>query len=71
MGQGDYMPTGGHQRKHDPVHAKQIKEGGIRAQLIHKTSVAKHQEEDIPQAEDELMKELETIDTQHLDQAKK
>ena len=71
MGEGDHMPSGGGKRKYDPVHAKKIKEGGIRAQQIHKDSVAKHQAEDVPKAEENLLAELEEIENPNLDQVKK
>ena len=55
------MPIGGHTRKADPAHAAKIKEGGERARKIAKDSHAQHQAEDVPQAEEELLKDLEQI----------
>ena len=68
---GDHMPIGGHKRKYDPVHAKKIKEGGKLADKIHKESTAKHKAEDVPQAEEELLKNLEDINNTHIHEAKK
>lgn len=61
MGQGDHMPIGGHQRKYDRALAKKIKEGGRKAKQIHEESMAKHQAEDVPQAEAELLKDLDSL----------
>jgi hypothetical protein len=58
---GDHLPISGHKRKYDPAHAKKIKEGGKRAQKIHKETTEKHQKEDVPKAEEELQKDLESI----------
>jgi len=66
MGQGDYMPIGGYKRKYDPVYAKKIKEGGIRAQKIYKETVAKHLAEDVPQAEKDLLSDLEKIENENI-----
>lgn len=71
MGQGDFIPIGGHRRKYDPAMAKKIKEGGKMAQKIRQESVAKHKAEEIPLAEEELMKELETLENDPLKKAKK
>jgi len=62
MGAGDYMPSGGHKRKYDPKHAAAIKKGGKKAQKIHKESHAKHQAIEVPQAEEELLAELEELE---------
>ena len=61
MGQGDFIPTGGHRRKYDPKHAQKIKEGGKRADIIHKKAMEEHKKVDVPAAEDELLKDLEDI----------
>lgn len=61
MGGGDYIPTGGHRRKHDPKYAKKIKEGGKRAQEIRKIATKHHKTEEVPKAEDELMKDLSEL----------
>ena len=55
------MPRGGHRRRYDPKHAKKIKEGGKLADKIRKQSNRHHKEEEIPQAEEELLKDLENI----------
>ena len=62
MGAGDYMPTGGHKRKHDPKHAKKIKEGGKRADAIRKMTDEHHNAEEVPKAEEELLKDLEGLE---------
>jgi hypothetical protein len=61
MGQGDFMPTGGHYRKADPKQIQKILEGGIKAQVIRKKADEHHKAEEIPVAEDELMKDLKNI----------
>lgn len=63
MGEGDYLPTGGHRRRYDPAHAAAIKKGGKIAQQIAKKTRAEHQENEVPQAEDELIKALEELET--------
>jgi hypothetical protein len=68
---GDLMPIGGHKRKYDPAYAKKIKEGGKLAKKIHEETVAKHKEEDIPQAEENLLADLEQIENPKIEQAKK
>ena len=59
MGEGDYMPTGGHKRKYDPKHAQAIKEGGEKAQKIARETEAQHLQEDVPKAEENLLQDLE------------
>lgn len=61
MGQGDHMPIGGHRRKYDPKHAQKIKEGGKKAEKIRKKSNHHHKEVEVPQAEEELLKDLEQL----------
>ena len=61
MGEGDFMPSGGHSRKRDPKHEQQIKEGGKLADKIHKKAIAYHKAHDIPAAEEQLEKDLENI----------
>ncbi|MBU0727103.1 hypothetical protein KKA95_00280 [Patescibacteria group bacterium] len=61
MGQGDYMPTGGHRRRYDPKQAQKIKEGGKRAEKIRQKSTQHHKEVEVPQAEEELLKDLENL----------
>jgi len=68
---GDMMPGGGHRRKADPKHAKKIKEGGKIAQKIARESQAKHQKEDVPMAEEKLLEDLEDLENNHLESAKK
>ncbi|MDH5597457.1 MAG: hypothetical protein OEY44_05085 [Candidatus Peregrinibacteria bacterium] len=68
---GDLMPIGGHKKKYDPKHAQKIKEGGKRAEEIRKKTVEAHQQEEVPIAEDNLLKELEEVQTDHLEKAKK
>ncbi len=55
------MPIGGHKRKIDPKKIKKIKEGGKKADQIHKKTAAHHEEHEVPAAEDQLLKDLETI----------
>ncbi len=62
MGEGDFTPAGGHRRRYDPYHAAAIKKGGQKAQKIAKDTRAHHQAVEIPQAEEELMKELEELE---------
>lgn len=62
MGQGDYMPAGGHRRKPiDPKRIKEIQEGGKKAGVIRKKADIQHHEHDVPKAEEELLKELKDI----------
>jgi len=61
MGAGDYMPTGRHKRKYDPKYAKKIKEGGKRAKEIRKIASKHHKIEEVPKAEEELLKDLENL----------
>ena len=68
---GDFMPIGGHKRKYDPAYAKKIKEGGKLAKKIHDESIARHQEEDIPIAEENLLNDLEQIDNPNIEKAQK
>ena len=63
MGEGDYIPTGGHGRRYDPAHAAAIKKGGKIAQQIAKKTRAEHQEKEVPQAEEELIKALKELET--------
>ena len=68
---GDLMPIGGHKRKYDPAYAKKIKEGGKLAKQIHDESIAKHKEEDVPKAEENLLADLEKIDNPNIEKAQK
>lgn len=68
---GDHMPSGGHHRKADPKHAKKIKEGGEIARKIARETIAKHQQEEVPMAEEKLLQELESIENNHLKSATK
>ena len=61
MGQGDFMPIGGHRKKYDPKHAQKIKEGGKKADAIRQKAMEEHKSVDVPAAEDELLKDLENI----------
>ncbi len=61
MGEGDFMPSGGHHRKADPARVKQIQEGGKKADAIHQKTEAHHKAEEEPIAESELLKDLENI----------
>jgi len=65
------MPVGGHRRKADPAYAKKIREGGIRAQKIAVETHALHEQEDVPLAEEELLKALEGLNNHHLKNTKK
>jgi hypothetical protein len=68
---GDLMPMSGHRRKADPKHAQKIKEGGKKAQKIAKETTAKHQAEEVPKAEEELLKDLEQVENNKLTKAEK
>ena len=61
MGEGDLMPIGGHRRKTDPKKIQKIKEGGKKADEIHKKTEAHHEKHEVPAAEEELLKNLEQI----------
>ena len=61
MGEGDFMPSGGHKKKYDPKHAKKIKEGGKIADKIHKKTEAHHAAEEVPAAEDQLLQDLDQM----------
>ena len=61
MGEGDLMPVGGHRRKADPKKIQKIKEGGKKADKIHKKTEAHHEKHEVPKAENELMKDLEQL----------
>ena len=61
MGEGDHMPAGGHRRKIDPKKIQKIKEGGKKAEAIRQKADAHHKAEEIPQAEEELLKDLEQV----------
>lgn len=71
MGEGDYMPVGGHRRKADPAHAQAIKKGGEEAERIRKRTIAEHQQKEVPQAENELLKDLKEVENNHLKKATK
>lgn len=62
MGEGDFTPVGGHRRRYDPTRAAAIKQGGKKAQQIAKATGTHHQVIEVPQAEEELMKELEELE---------
>jgi len=68
---GDLMPIGGHKRKYDPKHAQKIKEGGKKAEEIRQASIAQHKAEEVPVAEENLLKDLEDIQNNQLEKAKK
>lgn len=59
---GDFMPIGGHRRKHDPKHAQKIKEGGKKADLIRKQTNHHHKTVEEPAAEEKLLKDLEGLE---------
>lgn len=61
MGEGDHMPGGGHRKRIDPKKIQKIKEGGKKAEAIREKANAQHKAEEIPKAEEELMKDLEQI----------
>lgn len=61
MGQGDFIPIGGHRRTIDPKRIKELQEGGKKADKIHKEAEAHHKEHDVPKAEEELLKDLGNI----------
>ena len=55
------MPTGGHRRKIDPKKIEKIKEGGKKADKIHKKTEAHHHEQEVPAAEEKLLKDLKDL----------
>lgn len=61
MGEGDHMPIGGHRRKIDPKKVAEIKKGGKKADAIRKKADAHHKAEEVPKAEEDLLKDLEQI----------
>ncbi|MBN2087006.1 hypothetical protein JW758_01530 [Candidatus Peregrinibacteria bacterium] len=61
MGEGDFMPIGGHRRKYDPAYAKKIKEGGKKAEKIREKATRHHKTIDVPKAEEDLLKDLEEL----------
>lgn len=63
---GELMPQGGHHKKADPAYAQKLREGGKKAQQIARDTHAQHQKEDIPQAEEQLLKDLATIEDSRL-----
>lgn len=62
---GEITPMGGHRKKADPAYAKKIKEGGKKAQAIAKETHAIHQQQEVPQAEEELLKDLANFENNH------
>ena len=61
MGQGDLMPIGGHYRKPDPKRIKKILEGGKKAEAIRQKAEEHHKAEEVPTAEEELVKDLKNL----------
>ena len=62
MGEGDHMPSGGgHRRQIDPKKIAKIKEGGKKADAIRQQADAHHEAEEVPKAEEELLKDLNKI----------
>lgn len=61
MGEGDFMPQGYRRKKADPKRAAKIKEGGKKADEIRKKAMTHHHEHDVPKAEEDLLKDLESI----------
>ncbi|MHA1574861.1 MAG: hypothetical protein ACTSXL_01800 [Alphaproteobacteria bacterium] len=55
------MPTGGHHRKADPKKIQKIKEGGKKADEIHKKTEAHHEEHEVPKAEEQLLEDLKNV----------
>lgn len=58
---GDHMPIGGHRRQLDPKRIEEIKKGWKKADKIRKEADAKHKNEDVPAAEEQLLKDLEGL----------
>ena len=58
------MPTGHRRRKADPKHAKKLIEGGKRAKVIRKKADEHHAKVDVPAAEDQLLKDLEGLESE-------
>ncbi|MBN2096360.1 hypothetical protein JW752_03075 [Candidatus Peregrinibacteria bacterium] len=62
MGEGDFIPRGGHRKKAiDPKKLKAMKEQWKKAPKIREKAVRQHQEEEVPKAEEELLKDLSNI----------
>lgn len=59
MSEGDLLPQGSHRKNPDPKRIQKIKEGGKRADQIHKQADAHHKAAEVPVAEQQLMKDLE------------
>lgn len=62
MGQGDYIPIGGHRKKPiDPKRLKMIREKMAQSGEIHEKAIQHHKEHDVPKAEEELLKDLKDV----------
>ena len=66
MGQGDFMPRGGRRKKPiDPKKLKAMKKQWKRAPKIREEAIARHKTEEVPKAEEELLKDLEQLNNKN------
>ncbi len=66
MGEGDFQPRGSHRKKAiDPKKLKAMREQWKRAPKIREEAIAHHQEEEVPKAEEELLKDLEQLNNKN------
>lgn len=62
MGEGDFMPSGGHRKKPiDPKRLKEIRAKMAKAGEIHKRAIEHHKGHDVPKAEEDLLKDLKNV----------
>ncbi|MBU1017635.1 hypothetical protein KKA33_01250 [Patescibacteria group bacterium] len=62
MGEGDFAPRGGHRKKAiNPKKLKAMKEQWKKAPKIREKAKAQHEKEEVPKAEEELLKDLSNI----------
>lgn len=62
MGEGDFQPRGSHRKKAiDPKKLKAMKEQWKKAPKIREEAIQHHKEEEVPKAEEELLKDLKNI----------
>lgn len=59
---GDYLPITHHPRKINPEQIRKIREGAKKADQIRKQADKDHKANDVPAAEQQLLKDLENID---------
>lgn len=62
MGEGDFMPAGGHSKKVIPGHAQKIIAGGQKAQQIAAVAEKYKREVEAPVADAQLAEDLEKLE---------